>query len=152
MIESGGVKVILVGDDGSAGAERAIVFAATLASQLDAEVVLVKAYSPLDELGTAEPPVDFKALRDRERERLDTERCKQFNDAGVRSRVLLIENPDAIGVLARTAGEVEADLVVVGSHGQSGWRGRILGSVATKLPHDLSCPIAIVPAPRTGSD
>jgi nucleotide-binding universal stress UspA family protein len=148
MTDEKRVNVILVGDDGSAGAERAIVFAAALASQLDAEVVLVKAYSPLEELGKVAPPVDFTALRDEERARLDRERCKQFNDAGVRSRVLLVEDPDAIGVLSRTAVEVSADLVVVGSHGQSGWRERILGNVATKLPHALDCPITIVPAPR----
>ncbi len=50
---------------------------------------------------------------------------------------LLIEDPDAIGVLARTAADVAADLVVVGSHGRTGWRERILGNVATKLPHEV---------------
>ena len=60
-----------------------------------------------------------------------------------------IEDPDAIGVLARTAGEVAADLVVVGSHGRTGWRERILGNVATKLPHEVRCPVTIVPAPRS---
>ena len=60
----------------------------------------------------------------------------------------LIEDPDAIGVLERVAREMEADLVVVGSHGRTGWRERILGNVATKLPHALDCPITIVPAPK----
>lgn len=148
MTDADSLSVILVGDDGSAGAEKAIVFAAGLAAQVGAEVVLVKAYSPLDDLGKVAPPVDFAKLKDEALHRLEAERCKHFNDRGVSSRVMLVEDPDAIGVLARTASDVNADLVVVGSHGQTGWRERMLGNVATKLPHHLACPITIVPAPK----
>jgi nucleotide-binding universal stress UspA family protein len=143
------VQVIVVGDDDSAGGAEALAFAARLAQPLGAEVVLVRAYSPLDELRNAPPPVDFKALEQMTRDRLENDRGAVLRDAGVRFRVVLVEDPDAIGVLARTASEVAADLVVVGSHGQTGWRKRILGNVATKLPHALSCPITIVPAPKS---
>jgi nucleotide-binding universal stress UspA family protein len=143
------VRVIVVGDDDSAGGAEAIAFAARLASPLGAEVVLVRAYSPLEDLANAKPPVDFKALEQASRDRLEKERGAVLRDAGVDVRVVLVEDPDPIGVLARTASEVDADLVVVGSHGQTGWRKRILGNVATKLPHALTCPITIVPAPKT---
>lgn len=148
MSDDRAVRVILVGDDDSAGGENAIAFTARLAAQLGAEVVLVRAYSPLDDLPDATPPIDFAVLEEATRRRLETERCKPFREAGVAHRAMLIEDPDAIGVLARTAKECDADMVVVGSHGQTGWRERILGSVATKLPHSLSCPMTIVPAPR----
>jgi nucleotide-binding universal stress UspA family protein len=139
---------VVVGDDGSSGGAAAIEFAATIAAPLGAEVVLVQAYSPLDELGSAEPPIDFVELAARARQRLEVERAVPLREAGVAHRVVLVEDPDAIGVLARTAREEDAGLVVVGSHGRTGWRERILGNVATKLPHELTCPIAIVPAPR----
>lgn len=145
---SGTLDTILVGDDDSAGGERAIEFAAILAAAAGAEVVLVRAYSPLEELRDATPPVDFKQLEQRTRERLESVRCAPLAEAGVEHRVLLVEDPDAIGVLIRTADEVGADLVVVGSHGKTGWRARILGNVATKLPLSLTCPLTIVPAPR----
>lgn len=146
---SDAVRVILVGDDGSEGGANAIAFAARLAAPLRAEVVLVEAYSPLERLGQAKPPVDFPALKAEARERLETERSAVLRDHDIAHRVELIEDPDAIGVLARTAKRFGADLVVVGSHGHTGWRARILGNVATKLPHELDCPIAIVPAPRS---
>lgn len=146
---SDAVKVILVGDDGSEGGANAITFAAVLAAPLGAEVVLVEAYSPLEQLGKATPPVDFAALKAQALERLESERAAVLRDHDVAHRVELIEDPDAIGVLARAAKEVDADLVVVGSHGRTGWRKRILGDVATKLPHQLDCPITIVPAPRS---
>ena len=149
MSDGDAVRVILVGDDGSPGGAEAIGFSARIAAPLGAEVVVVEAYSPLDELASATPPVDFGQLEAKARDRLETERAAALREAGVAHRVLLIEDPDAIGVLARTAGEVAADLVVVGSHGHTGWRERILGDVATKLPHEVSCPVTIVPAPKS---
>lgn len=142
------VKVILVGDDGSVGGANAIAFAAALAAPLGAEVVLVEAYSPLERLGEAKPPIDFAKLKADAQARLEDERAAVLRELDVTHRVELVEDPDAIGVLARTAKQLGADLVVVGSHGHTGWRQRILGNVATKLPHELDCPIAIVPAPR----
>jgi nucleotide-binding universal stress UspA family protein len=143
------LRVVVVGDDGSPGGAAAVEFAATLASASGAEVVVVEAYSPLDELGTAKPPVEFARLEAEARRRLEVARARPLRERGVAHRVVLVEDPDAIGVLARAADEVDADLVVVGSHGRTGWRERILGSVATKLPHAVSCPVTIVPSPRT---
>jgi nucleotide-binding universal stress UspA family protein len=148
MSEHDPVRTILVGDDGSAGAAAAIAFSAALAGPLGAEVVVVEAYSPLDELETATPPVDFSRLEAAARDRLESQRGRVLRDRGIAHRAILVEDPDAIGVLARTAREVGADLVVVGSHGRTGWRERILGNVATKLPHEVSCPVTIVPAPK----
>ena len=87
-------------------------------------------------------------IRDEAQQHFDNVRTAPLREAGVLCRAQLIEDPDAIGVLRRVAREVEADLVVVGSHGRTGWRERILGNVATKLPHALDCPITIVPAPK----
>src|SRR6476659_3985986 len=102
MSEGHAVRVILVGDDGSAGGAQAIAFSAVLAGPLGAEVVVVEAYSPLDDLATATPPVDFAQLEARARERLETERAAVLRDTDVAHRVVLVEDPDAIGVLART--------------------------------------------------
>jgi nucleotide-binding universal stress UspA family protein len=143
------LRCIVVGDDGSDGAAAAMQFTAMLAAQSSAQVVAVKAYSPLDELGHAKPPVDFAALEKETRHKFETERCAVFAEAGVECRPMLVEDPDAVKVIAKTADEVDADLVIVGSHGRTGWRERILGSVASKLPHVLRCPLTIVPAPRT---
>lgn len=142
------IRVVLVGDDGSSGGAAAIEFAASIAARLGAEVILVQAYSPLEELGSAEPPIDFPELAARARERLEVERAAPLRESGVAHRAVLVEDPDAIGVLARTAAQVGADLVVVGSHGHTGWRARVLGNVATKVPHAVDCPVTIVPAPK----
>jgi nucleotide-binding universal stress UspA family protein len=141
------IERIVVGHDGSPGARHALEWAAGLAHQLGAEVVVVRGYNPLDELGQAEPPVDFAVLEDAARRTLAADWCRPLADAGVPHRSMLIED-DAVSAIAQAVESERADLVVVGSHGRTGWRERILGSVATKLPHEVPCPVVIVPAHR----
>jgi nucleotide-binding universal stress UspA family protein len=62
----------------------------------------------------------------------------------------LVEEPDPVLAISEVARDVEADLVIVGSHGQTGWRERLLGRVATKLPYEVSCPVTLVPLARPG--
>lgn len=138
---------IVVGHDGSTGAVEACAWTATLAAQLGAAVTVVRAYNPLDELGHVEPPVDFPALERAAAAELDEQWSAPLRQAGVAVRTVLVEG-DPIAVLAQVVTDDEADLVVVGSHGRTGWRERILGRVASKLPHAVACPVVIVPQPE----
>ena len=47
-----------------------------------------------------------------------------------------------------TAASKEADLVVLGSRGASGFATFLLGSVSNQVAHHASCPVVIVPAER----
>lgn len=47
-------------------------------------------------------------------------------------------------VIARTAGELGCDLVVMGAHGRSGMAGLVMGSVATRVLHLAPCPVLLV--------
>jgi universal stress protein A len=141
---------IVVGHDGSEGAAGALVWAAALAHRASAHVVVVRAYSPLEELGKVEPPVDFAAIEAQRREELEQQWCALLAEVGVSFEARLVEEPDPVLALARVARDVEADLVIVGSHGQTGWRERLLGRVATKLPYEVSCPVTLVPLARPG--
>jgi len=138
------VRRIVVGHDGSSGADRALAFTAELAARLGAEVVVVRGYNPLEELGRATPPIDFHALEERARVRLHDETCRPLAEAGVVFRSLLVEE-SGLSAIVSTAAEERADLVVVGSHGRTGWRARVLGRVARRLPQMLACPVTIVP-------
>ncbi|MEJ5254169.1 MAG: universal stress protein [Acidimicrobiales bacterium] len=141
------VTRIVIGHDGSPGARHALEWAAGLARQCDAEVVVVRGYNPLDELGRARPPIDFAALEREACQILAEDWCAPLADAGIPHRSVLIED-DPIPAIVRTVETESADLVVVGSHGQTGWRERILGSVPTRLPHLVPCPVTIVPTPQ----
>ena len=48
-------------------------------------------------------------------------------------------------LIATAAREVEADLIVVGTHGWGGFRETMLGSVARGLLHEAFCPVLSIP-------
>lgn len=50
----------------------------------------------------------------------------------------------AAEVLARLAGELGCELVVMGSHGRTGFAGLLMGSVASRLLHLAPCPVLLV--------
>lgn len=142
--ESRPVRTIVVGYDGSAGAVQAMAWLAPVAAALHAEVVVVRGYDPLDELGRATPPVDFAALEAIAREALATDAAAPLGVLGVPHSAELVEG-DPIAAIVGVVEARRADLVVVGSHGRTGWRERILGGVATRLPSAVGCPVVIVP-------
>ncbi|HKN64352.1 MAG TPA: universal stress protein [Gaiellaceae bacterium] len=54
---------------------------------------------------------------------------------------------DAAALIAETAEDVDADLVVVATHGHGGFTAAILGSVARALTHKAGRPVLVVPPP-----
>jgi nucleotide-binding universal stress UspA family protein len=71
-----------------------------------------------------------------------------FRGSGVRvfARVLL-ESP--IFAITRLAEALEADLIVVGSHGRHGVVRWLLGSVAEAVVRQANCQVLVVPPPST---
>lgn len=137
---------VLVGHDGSEGADLALRFAADLAARAGAEVVVVRAFEPLAEVGHVPPPVDFRRVRDDVTAELAGPRSAPLDAAGVAHRVRVVDGPPA-EVLPAVAAEERAWMVVVGSHGRRGWRDRVRGSTAIALANALACPVVVVPLP-----
>jgi nucleotide-binding universal stress UspA family protein len=52
---------------------------------------------------------------------------------------------DVAQLIAKAAREVDADLIVVGTHGWGGFRAAVLGSVARGLLHTAFCPVLSIP-------
>lgn len=141
------VTTIVVGTDGSEGAARSVEWAAELAASLEARVVVVHAFEPLAMVGLVEPPVDFAALRQQARSLLETEWVQPLVERGVAFDTVLAEG-HAPDVLADTAEDRGADLIVVGARGLGSVRGLLLGSTSARLPHVTGLPVTIVPAPQ----
>lgn len=47
-------------------------------------------------------------------------------------------------VVAKIAGELGCDLIVMGTHGRSGVAGLVMGSVANRVLHLANCPVLLV--------
>ena len=58
---------------------------------------------------------------------------------------IVVERGDAASEILRQAIERKADLIVMGTHGRTGLRQVLLGSVTEKIIRNASCPVLVVP-------
>ncbi|MDP1760936.1 MAG: universal stress protein, partial [Deltaproteobacteria bacterium] len=67
----------------------------------------------------------------------------------VRTRDLVTTGGAAPEIL-RIAQQEHADLIVIASHGLTGWRRLVHGSVAEKVVRQATCPVLTIMAPPEG--
>ncbi len=134
------IDKVLIGYDGSDESKDAVAFGAALARACGANVALAAAFPVEPELD----PLLWVSLEDRAEAMLGP----------VKNRLgqLCAETRGVLGApaegLARTANELEADVIVVGST-HRGQLGRILlGSTAARLVHCASVPVVVTPRGR----
>jgi nucleotide-binding universal stress UspA family protein len=70
---------------------------------------------------------------------------KFSSDLKVRTVVLQGNPADQIVELAESE---KVDMIVTATHGWTGWRRFIFGSVAEKMVRTAGCPVLTVPAPK----
>ena len=144
-----GVQPIVVGTDGSAIADRAVDKAGELAAALGAPLHIVMSYkifsgsAPLAAAGgVIIDPVAASEATISYAENVVARTADRLRDAGVAvtPRVCVGEAADS---LIAVAGEVEAQMIVVGNKGMLGAR-RVLGSVPNRVSHHAPCCVLIV--------
>jgi nucleotide-binding universal stress UspA family protein len=127
-------RKILVGTDFSAGAGRALDAALAIARPAHAEVHLVHALEiPLpmfEPYAVALPPELIGAARKTSQDKLASA-SERVRGAGLTGTVHLGEAPASLCVAER-AKALGADLVVIGTHGHTGFKRFLLGSVAER--------------------
>ena len=142
------MSTIVVGVDGSSGAEGALRFAVEEARLRGATLRLVTAWhvppmaysggyvAPFDrgEFEQNAAAVGEKALAAVREQTPDLE-VQCVTGEGQAAHVLLEEAKDA-------------DLLVVGTRGHGGFAGLLLGSVSHQCAHHASCPLVIVNGPK----
>ncbi|MBV6305616.1 universal stress protein [Candidimonas humi] len=144
---------ILVALDGSETSSYALEAAILLAAPLRASLDPVYVVSlPIDYSGF--PVYDVDSLRDsllEEGRRLTSDAVKKIKAAGVDSTAQVVETAvleDVATRIVATAAELEADLVVLGTHGRRGFRRLVLGSVAEHTARLATRPVMLVPNPQ----
>lgn len=66
-------------------------------------------------------------------------------DVGDAAETVIADESPAPAIL-ETAESIDADLIVMGTHGRTGWRRAFLGSVAANVVHHADRPVLCVPA------
>lgn len=141
------IRRILVPTDLSPHADHALAFARTLAQRLDARLTVLNVFEP-PVLGAAETlvPGPTYAVEDLKREAVRSfeEHVEGLAlDQGGVSREFLIGNAveSILGLQARH------DLVVMGTHGHTGFAAALLGSVTYSVARSIRTPLVAVPHP-----
>lgn len=147
---------ILVTTDFSETSLEALPVAVEVASHFDAELLLVHVL-PLDtptpwdippyaDFGLASLPLpEYEAqVREEVQLRLATIAAKRVHGVTVRG---LVGRGDAAAEVNRLATVEKADLIVLATHGWTGWRHLVFGSVAEKVLREAPCPVLSVRSP-----
>jgi nucleotide-binding universal stress UspA family protein len=137
----------LVGYDGTALGDEVLASAFSLARRAAIELHVVQVVEPMSD-GAVVPvrPADAKDklahLRARVQTAVDREIAKgdELQIAAVVAHVALGEPAAAI---ARLAADLDADAIIVGTHGRRGVRRALLGSVAEHVVRLAGCPVIV---------
>jgi len=147
---------IVVGMDGSEGAQRALAWAvgeaAIRKTPIRAVYVIDRRYLDSD-LGVLVAPAaseleaEASAILDRSIDGLE----KIPEGVEIHKEVVHAERHGIVGTLLDRAGQ-DAELFVVGSRGHGGFTGLLLGSVSHQVLQHARCPVVVVPHERRSRD
>jgi nucleotide-binding universal stress UspA family protein len=138
-------KTIVWATDGSELADRALPFVTGLARLHRSKIVAVHASEMLaGRFGGAPVLADDPDLVEKIERQVE-----ELRRAGFVAELRVVRGIDGIAsMIAQAAAEVDASLIVTGTHGHGGIASAVLGSVARGLLHEARCPVLAVPPAR----
>ena len=145
------VRCILVPLDFSAQATPVLEWALHLAAEHGSSIVLLHVYHlPVEfqQLEGAYLPADFWANVKQEAEQQLGRHAERVRAAGIEVEARVREGYPAT-VIVEEAESQGADLVVLGTHGHTGIKHLLLGSIAERVVQHAPCPVLTVkPVPE----
>ena len=141
-----GIKSILVPTDFSEASEKAVSYAASLATKFEAKVSMIY----VDDLNYSE--IGMFGIVDADRLRQETgarasdklERLiGQFIPESLRGETVVVEGKPGVEIV-EYAGKCGIDLLVVATHGHTGLSHMLLGSTAEYVVRRAPCPVLSV--------
>lgn len=140
---------ILVAVDGSEQSMQAADYAIELAKKYNAQLTaLTVSHIPLSSYGFGSRPDTIK--HEREKEMLESQQwIRTIEEAGTRHNISLktdlIDSQMSVeGTIVEYAESHDADLIVIGTTGRSGFKKLLLGSVASGVVNYATCPVMVV--------
>jgi len=139
---------ILCPTDFSEPACGAVRAAGELAEAFSAELILMHVVGAIPVLDTPTGIAGFDITAYQRElaesaERSLEQRVKERVPKTVRTRTLVVHG-EAAHEIVRVASEEEVDLIVLATHGETGWRRRIFGSVTEKVIRIAECPVLTI--------
>lgn len=139
---------ILVCVDLSESTETIVDKIEELAKSLSAQVWLL--HNAIPDSGHVEFKVDPLAARESLAKKFHAEHrqiqsiAKRLRNAGVEATALLVHGV-TVETILQEASDVDADMIVVGSHGKSAMHQLLLGSISKGVMRKSSLPVLVIP-------
>jgi nucleotide-binding universal stress UspA family protein len=146
MIE---IRRILCPVDFSDHSRRALDHAIAIARWYEATVTVLHVFSPAPVAAMGPGPMVFEPIVltpvDRDQLLADVKAFAQAESAPGITIDAVVREGHTAGEVLKQAASMKADLLVIGTHGRSGFERLLLGSVAEKVLRKASCPVMTVP-------
>ncbi len=140
-------KQIFLATDGSSASQHAAQLAIDLAKSHSAALTVLYVVDPYPYLGIGETnPLGFQAYMSAAMEHAATAHATVnalAKASGLTITTKIVENVTAAAGIVETAKIENADLIVVGSHGRTGIKRLMLGSVATQVVAQSTVPVLV---------
>lgn len=138
------ISNIVVATDFSPVSERALSYALAIARRYDSHIYVVHAIRP--DLYTLTPPEAASGMIDLVRQAAEQEMAALLISGRLREvpHQAVIEEGDVWTVLSNVAARYDADLMVLGTHGRTGYEKMFLGSVAERVFRLSGMPVMTV--------
>ena len=146
MIE---IRRILCPIDFSEHSRRALDHAIAIARWYESTVTALYVFSSAPVAAFGPGPVAFEPIVltavDRDQLLADTRAFAQAESAPGITIETVVREGNTAGEILEQAASMPADLLVIGTHGRSGFERLLLGSVAEKVLRKANCPVLTVP-------
>lgn len=139
LLASAQVKKILYATDSSEASRKALPLVGAVAKKYGAAIYVANIWLPYS-MGSPDAPVASEAEQF-EDALAHTRKVSESPELAGLSTQVIVEEGDVGEEIARIVQQSNIDLVVVSTHGRTGWRRLVMGSVAESLFRNLSCPV-----------
>ena len=138
------MQKIIVADDGSTFAQKAIDKAVELAKKEESEIICVNVIEDFCPIGLTE--IDCNIVRELQMKEANTiiaAAVEKFKKAGVNARVI-IEIGSPAEMIIEVAKREGADMIIAASHGKHGAKKFAFGSVTARLIEHSPVPVLVM--------
>ena len=149
------LKIVLCPTDFSEPSREALKVAGEFAAQFGAELALVHVVPVLPALPSDPNYVlkvpEYERLLHQDADEKLGQLVGEMVTRGATARAI-VGHGDAANEIVRMAETEKADLIVIATHGTTGWRRMLFGSVAGKVVRLAKCPVLTIRAPEVAGN
>lgn len=140
---------VLCPTDFSESSLRPLTYAAAVARWYEAQLTVLHVVPTFEPVPVRSPSLDgaFQLIEPPSREEVLAELRRIVDVAGAsgENTILAAEEGDPARTIVERAVAIPADLLVMGTHGRSGFERFVVGSIAEKVLRKSPCPVLMVP-------